>query len=133
MANRESRCGFSPRIRVGSIIIVKYSKTLFHNNELTMHNIYAFQVVSQKSHSKHIHIDTVTHRHSYHSSTSSVSSEDLQIMGSNVAEMILHGLPVSFTFQIDIYAWKYLFSIQNKPSLRIRWTNIQGAPKVNNF
>ncbi|XP_054716717.1 caskin-2-like [Uloborus diversus] len=50
------------------------------------------KVGSQKSHSKHILVETV-HRHSYHSSTSSVSSDDLQIMGSNVAEMILHGLP----------------------------------------
>ncbi|XP_015922608.1 caskin-2 isoform X2 [Parasteatoda tepidariorum] len=51
------------------------------------------KVVSQKSHNKHILIETTQHRHSYHSSTSSVSSDDLQIIGNNVAEMILHGLP----------------------------------------
>ncbi|CAL1294772.1 unnamed protein product [Larinioides sclopetarius] len=51
------------------------------------------KVGSQKSHSKHILIESTQHRHSYHSSTSSVSSDDLQIMGNNVAEMMLHGLP----------------------------------------
>ncbi|GBM15936.1 hypothetical protein AVEN_253276-1 [Araneus ventricosus] len=60
------------------------------------------KVGSQKSHSKHILIESTQHRHSYHSSTSSVSSDDLQIMGNNVAEMMLHGLPVSTPISLII-------------------------------
>ncbi|KAG8197521.1 hypothetical protein JTE90_007259 [Oedothorax gibbosus] len=64
------------------------------------------------------------HRHSYHSSTSSVSSDDLHIMGGNVAEMMLHGLPVStfqflclFLYSTIIDVWKQPCSIDLADSL----------------